>query len=522
VTGTVPINLALSGVTGSRLLDLPLDVTLASDSLPLDLVPQFTGAVTDVAGRATGNVTVRGTLKRPAIVGAMTLSNAQFKLASTGAFLKQVNGAVRMTGDTVFVDSIAGVANGPVRLAGTVAVGDWRRPALNLFLTARDAELLNNERGVVHADAGLRASGPIDSAYVSGQVTVVHGVLYIPQSGKSLVSAGDPALFNVIDTALVSQREIFPAQSSLFTNLRVDVDLVVQRNTWVRSRDANVEIYTDGPLHIAVAGDALTLTGAVDADYGEYTFLSRRFQITRGSALFIGTPELNPTLQVTAEYVVKQPTGNANIRVLIGGTLQQPRISLESDMQPPLTQSELLSYLAFGESSGSLNQIGLSPLTGGNSGGNLINVASSRLAGIALGETLNQAEGDAAQSLGVDVFNITPGNIPVTTAQSGFDQFLKGTEFEVGKYVNPRTFATLVATPGSFTCLNGRSDPNPDVQGSGSCAPPGLTLTHRTAKGFRYEVGYTPRYILGAPTLAGQSATGTGQFGAFVIREWRF
>jgi autotransporter translocation and assembly factor TamB len=65
VNGTVPIDLALSGVTGSRLLDLPLKVTLASDSLPIGLIPQFTDVVTDVGGRALGNVTVGGTLKKP-------------------------------------------------------------------------------------------------------------------------------------------------------------------------------------------------------------------------------------------------------------------------------------------------------------------------------------------------------------------------------------------------------------------------------------------------------------------------
>ena len=516
VNGTIPIDLALSGVTGSRLLDLPINVTLGSDSLPIGLIPQFTSAVTDVAGRASGRVTVGGTLKRPALAGAITLSDAQFKLAATGASFTQVNGAVRMTGDTVHVDSITGRAIGQVRLTGTVAVGDWRTPAFNLFLTANDAELMNNDRGEIHANAGLRLSGSMTAPYVSGQVTVIHGVLHIPKStGKQLVGPGDPALFNILDTAVVAQREIFPAQSSLFRNLRVDVDLAVERNTWVRSRDANVEVYSDGPLRVSVVGDALSLTGAINADRGEYTFLSKRFQIKRGSALFIGSPELNPTVQVTAEYVVKQPTGNTNIRVLIGGTLEQPRISLESDAQPPLSQSDLLSYLAFGESSNSLLQFNQTSL----SGGNLVNVASARLAGVALGEALNQLEGDAARQLGVDVFNITPGDVPVNPGQSGFQQFITGTELEVGRYVNPRTFMTAIVSPGALACASGSS--RRDERGS-NCVPPGLTLTHRTSKGFRFETGYSPRYILGAPTLDGQRASGTGQFGAFVIREWRF
>jgi translocation and assembly module TamB len=443
------------------------------------------------------------------LTGSVSLVEGQFKLAATGVTFHDVNGHLRMTGDTVFVDSVTATAGGPLRVTGTLAVGNWREPAFNLFLTAQDAELLNNDRGKIYAKAGLRISGPFTSAYVSGQVTVLHGVIYVPESsGKKLVAAGDPALFNVIDTAIVSQREIFPAQSPLFEGLRVDVDLAVQRNTWVRSRDANVEIFTDGPLRVSVAGDALTLVGAVDADQGEYTFLSKRFQIKRGSALFIGSPELNPTLQITAEYVVKQPTGATNIQVLIGGTLAQPRISLTSDAQPPLSQSDLLSYLAFGSSSGTLLQFNQTSLT---QGGNLINVASARLAGIALGEALNQVEGNAARSLGVDVFNITPGDVPVLAGQSGVTQFVTGTEIEAGKYLNPRTFATVIATPGAFV-----------LNGGGLKVPPGVTLTHRTAKGYRYEASYGPRYILNPPTLSGQAVSGIGQFGAFIIREWRF
>ena len=130
---------------------------------------------------------------------------------------------------------------------------------------------------------------------------------------------------------------------------------------------------------------------------------------------------------------------------------------------------------------------------------------------MALGEALNQVEGDAARSLGVDVFNITPGDVPVLAGQSGLQQFVTGTEIEAGKYLNPRTYATVIATPGALILTN-----------SGNKAPPGVTLTHRTAKGYRYEASFGPRYILNPPTLSGQTVSGIGQFGAFIIRELRF
>jgi translocation and assembly module TamB len=251
----------------------------------------------------------------------------------------------------------------------------------------------------------------------------------------------------------------------------------------------------------------------VNADRGEYEFLSKRFQITRGSALFIGTPDLNPTVQVTAEYEVKLATNVTNIRVLIGGTLQQPRVSLESDAQPPLSQSDLLSYLAFGRSTGSLLQIGGAP--GTLQGTNVLNVATTRLTGTVIGVLFDDLEGEAARSLGVDVFNVTPGDFPIFQAQSGFEQFLRGTEIEAGRYVSPSTFVSVVTTPGVLTCAGGQRE-------NSSCAIPGFTLQYRTNKGYRFETSLTPRYILDPPTLAGQTAAGTSQFGAFVIREWRF
>ncbi|MDB4885421.1 MAG: hypothetical protein JWN79_859, partial [Gemmatimonadetes bacterium] len=282
--------------------------------------------------------------------------------------------------------------------------------------------------------------------------------------------------------------------------------------TWVRSTDANVEVYTEEPLRVVVRGEALALTGAVDTDRGEYTFLSKRFQITRGSALFIGTTDFNPTVQATAEYHVDQTTGPTNIRVIVAGTVKQPRVSLESDIQPPLTQSELLSFLAFGENTGSLQGAGPSPLTA-VAGGNLVNMASARFAGIALGELLNEVQGQAARSLGLDVFNITPGsaNPLITGGSGGAASFITNTQLEAGKYISPTTFVSLVIPPGLFAS-----------GAKGYRAPPGVTLVHRTNKGYRLETAYTPHYYLESPTLGGQSAAGGGQFGAFLIREWRF
>ena len=104
--------------------------------------------------------------------------------------------------------------------------------------------------------------------------------------------------------SIMNDRELFPAESPLLANMRIDVDVTVNRNTWLRSRDANIEMYTEEPVRVHREADALALTGVISTDRGEYSFLSKTFQIKRGSATFTGGAELNPILQATGEYEV--------------------------------------------------------------------------------------------------------------------------------------------------------------------------------------------------------------------------
>lgn len=502
----LPIDLAFTGVTGPRLSDRPLRVDISGDSLPLDLIPSFTDAVAQMRGTAAGSFAMRGTLKRPAFVGAVTWTDGSMKIVPTGVVVRDIAASVRMANDTVFVDSAAGRSGkGTVRLTGHLFVGRWRAPAFDLHLVANDAEVLNNDRGKLEADVGLSMTGPFDNAYVAGLVHIRQGVGYIPESThKDLVNAGDPAVFAVMDTSIAYDRELFPTSSALLTNLRIDVDVSVSRNTWLRSRDANVEMFTEEPVRVHREADALALTGVVSTDRGEYRFMSKRFQVKRGSATFTGSPELNPIVQATGEYELALPGRPAfNIRVLIGGTIQQPKLTLESDAQPPIPQSDLLSYLAFGRSTTSLLQLEGSGLTGATATGNLVGVgaalATKRMAAVALGVLADEIEGEATRGLGTDVFNITPADVPTELGGQGVVNFFQSTRVEAGKYLSPYFFMALQAQQ-----------------------YPGLRAEYRTPKGWRYEASVEPRYILQPPSLTLQPLRPVTAFGAFIIREWRF
>jgi len=508
-SGTIPINLALTGVTGSRLpTNRQIDLAITADTLPLDLVPQINQYVTNMKGRANANFKVGGTLSRPEVTGQFLLSNAEARFVPAGVNLNRINASIRMLRDTVVVDSLVAYSSGGIiDIRGGLGIGSFRNPSFDIKAHVNNAVVLNNDKGNLKASADLTLTGPFNQAYVSGNLRILDGVVYIPEpTGKKIVADNDPALFNVLDTAITSNREIFPAQSPLLANLRMDVNLRVDRDVFVRSRDANVEVYSDGDLaiHVNRAKQALIFDGVLLSERGEYRFLTKRFEIKRGSATFINIDELNPTLQVTGAYEVRLPSHEAiNITIVIGGTLLNPRISMSSDAQPPIPQSDLLSYLAFGRSSSSLLQLEAS---GVGSSNNLIGagaaLATQQLAGVALGVLADQAAGEAARSFGADVFNITPADV-----QTDVGSFLRGTEIEFGKYIKSHTFIGLQVRP----------DPQ-------ALKRPGVYLQHRFGglHGYRLETSFEPRFLLREPSLALQEPITTSVLGVFLIREWRF
>ena len=506
--GTVPVNLAFRGVTGSRLpRDRQIDLAVRADSLPLDIVPQLTQYVSNMRGRAVADFKVAGTLNRPELTGQLKLDSAEAKITKLGITLKNMNGSVRMLRDTVIVDSLVAFSGGRMALTGGLGIGSFRAPSFDLNFFANNAILLLNRKGYLKSNMNIAMDGPFNDAHAGGDVRLLDGVLYVPKSeGKKVISAQDPALFNVLDTAVIENREIFPAQSPLLANLRMDVDLRVDRDVFVRSDDYNIEVYSDGDLavHVNRAKQTLVLDGILLTERGEYRFLSKRFEITHGSATFTNSEELNPTIQVTGGYEVRLPGREAiNVRILVGGTLLNPQIALESDAQPPIPQSDLLSYLAFGRSSSSLVQLEGSGIS---SSDNLVGagaeLVSRQLAAVALGVLTDQLSGEAARSLGVDFFNIAPADV-----QSDVGSFLRGTEFEAGKYIKSHTFLALQVRP----------DP-------AALQRPGIVLQHRFGglRGYSLETSLQPRYLLKDPTLDIQAPNATSVFSLFLIRNWRF
>jgi translocation and assembly module TamB len=118
------------------------------------------------------------------------------------------------------------------------------------------------------------------------------------------------------------------------------IDVVAPSQVFVRGRGIDSEWQAD--LQVRGALDAPRVTGEIALRRGQFDFLGRRLQLTRGMIRFSGATPPDPSLDIRGESRAAEVTAI----VEIGGVVSKPEITLSSE--PALPQDEVLARLLFG------------------------------------------------------------------------------------------------------------------------------------------------------------------------------
>jgi translocation and assembly module TamB len=147
-----------------------------------------------------------------------------------------------------------------------------------------------------------------------------------------------------------------PAPGSAFTPVELDIRLRIPDNLVLRGRKLRPGGPTGaslGDMNITVGGDLqivkppdgrVLLLGTIETVRGTYEFQGRRFDLQRGGTLrFMGEPQINPALDITATRTI--PNTGVEARVRVQGTVKAPQLALTST--PPLEESDILALIIF-------------------------------------------------------------------------------------------------------------------------------------------------------------------------------
>ena len=445
--GSFPADLRLRP-EGSRIPQGPVDLTIAVDSFPAPLALVVVEALEEVKGGLSGQVHLGGTPDELAPDGTVDLTNGSVLLPALGVRYQDVEAAFVLNPDgTVDVDGTLR-SEGNARVTGTVTLHPISDPPLDLTVDA------TNLLAVQRRDVQARISGEIHvlQSYrrprVEGSLTVERGVLMVEELARSaeVVDLSDPRFIDVVEDEATLRPVVQASQNPFLQNLMLAVDVSMARDSWLRGQDLNVEM--DGELQVFWDRTErnLAMVGELEAVRGVYTVLGRQFQVREGTVSFIGTPGVDPNLDIQAMHRVRTPEENLEITANVGGTLLSPRVSLTSNAAYGIAESDLVSYLIFGRPSYALAS-GQNRYVQG-AAGSLLGAAGGAGLNFTLGTVGSQLSSVVARDFGLDYLAISQGEYAdPLAANAAWYGTVSTTQVEIGQYLTQDVFAAIMWRP---------------------------------------------------------------------------
>lgn len=324
-------------------------------------------ALSDAAGRLDADLTLSGSIQAPRIEGRARLSNAALTLNQYGTRIRNASLTLAGTGTGVRLTGRLGDGeNGKLELHGTLVrtADQW---ALDMQVKGK------NFRAADTSEFRVRISPDLSIALKKRRL-VVKGSVAIPSAHIK-----PPHFANAVEPT-PDLHVVGAKKEKTKPPLQVVASIKVQMGDDVNFSGFGLKARIGGSIKLdQEPGRITTASGNLKVLDGKYKAYGQDLTIRRGQILFSGGPIANPGLDIRATRRV----GTVTAGLQVTGTLRSPKLRVFSD--PPMSQSEALSYLLFGhgvqENSGKENSIA-------NQAANAIGLAAGTYLGKSVGKRL--------------------------------------------------------------------------------------------------------------------------------------
>lgn len=441
VEGQWPASFHLDG-SEEDVSDREVDLEIRADSLPATLVLSLLEDLEDTRGAVFGTLDVGGTPSALEPRGQLRLERGEWTVGALGVRQEQVEATFDLVGDRQVAVVASGRSGGSVDVTGTIQLDTLTNPALDLdiVLSSFNAVDRRDISGAVSGD--LELLGRYGQPVIQGALQVERGDLFLDEFARNVgvIDLSDPRFFTYIDDAdlLASRPLLAETRNPFLDNLLVNIELGVQRNTWLRSTQLNVEMRGDLFVTYDRRRRDVVMIGDLQAVRGQYQFGNQSFEVEGGAIEFLGIPGINPNLNVQASTEVRRRQDEPlTIDAQVGGTLIEPRVELSTG-DAAVSETDIFSYLTVGQPA--------SALTADQAIGNAFDGVTRYLGG-----TLTSSLSSLAQGAGwLDYFAISQAFDPTAVdanTQAGFGSTFAGTQVEVGRYFGGDYFGALMFRP---------------------------------------------------------------------------
>ncbi|HET9250754.1 MAG TPA: translocation/assembly module TamB domain-containing protein [Candidatus Eisenbacteria bacterium] len=332
-TGTVRGALGMPARAMADPSDVPLDGSLNVHLTNLAVLQGFTFELGSTAGALDADLRIAGTLQRPSLYGPVSVRNGSANLPRFGLAIRELN-ARAVGNENGRLDVSGSMRSGPGTMTfdGTAALGASGKPMARLTLRGDRFQAMNTDEMEFLASPDLQVALDGNRLNVTGQVTLPEGEIEVGQEDKrGVVRPSEDVTYTESDTLETGPLEIH-------SSIRV----ILGKNVVVRG--FGLEVKPSGSV-LAVEEPGLPMlgTGQFEIEDGTYTIYGQALEVENGSLIFGGGPITNPAVRARASRRVGSVVAGFDVR----GTVMRPDVRLFSE--PPMGQSEALSYILFGK-----------------------------------------------------------------------------------------------------------------------------------------------------------------------------
>ena len=335
-----------------------VDLSLKAPGFDLTKVSTFSEEIVKSAGQLDLDLNVAGTLGQPTIDGVVELRDGQLQLLATGENYRNIQIKLLFKGNRMEIERLqVGSQTGDARIDGWIETTGINLQQLELRLKADNFTAMNTPAIQANVSSDVSVQGSLEEMVAAGDIDVSRArIRYenLPTGGGSKVEPWQLTVDGVYgpgplqETSTDGKIVVRPKQDPL-PFLRGDIKVDMHKNVWIQGAGTAVELGGDFFIKKRLR-EPFVLAGDIETLRGFATVLGKKFTIEKGTVTFTGSKEINPTLDLTANYRVSEYI----VYVDVTGEAKKPEIAFRSE--PVLDEeAEILSLLLFGRTSDRLS-----------------------------------------------------------------------------------------------------------------------------------------------------------------------
>ena len=407
-----------------------LDATLNMEQLPMDLANGFVpGKIIGLKGTAKGELSVKGSLRKPVVNGELLLDSASLYSEPYGVEFRFANDPVTFNNSKLLFQDFKMYAHNdqPLHVDGSLDFSDLDAVTLNTKMRADNFLLVDSKetnRSEVYGKAYVNffgtMAGLIDNLRIRGKADVL-GNTDLKYNLRDTPLTTDNQLEGLAEFTNLSDTTADVVNRPPLTGLNVDLSLSIDDGAHIEAYlNADHSNYVDavggGDMRMQYnTADNVTLRGRYTISSGEMKYSLpviplKTFTIQDGSYIAFNGDPMNPSLSITATEQTKSTvgtdTGNGRVveftcGVVVSKTLQDMGLEFTIDAPEDMTIHNQLQSMSKEER----GKLAVTMLTTGMylAEGNMSNFTMNSALSAFLNSQINQISGKALRSLDLSV-----------------------------------------------------------------------------------------------------------------------